>query len=109
MKQSVTRRNFLSGVAAAGATGFVSSSVVADALQKTGAGEDTENRTLTDAEVAKVQWKAKPFSMTEVRLLPSFWKDTMELNRSFLYALPNERLAHNFRVTAGIPSSADPL
>ena len=33
----------------------------------------------------------------------------MELNRSFLHSLPNERLAHNFRVTAGIASDADPL
>jgi hypothetical protein len=47
--------------------------------------------------------------MPQVRLLPSFWKDTMELNRSYLYSLPNERLAHNFRVNAGIPSDADPL
>jgi uncharacterized protein len=111
MKQSVTRRTFLGGVAAVSAAGFVPPRVGAGVspLQTTDTAEDTENRTLTNAEVGKVQWKAKPFSMTEVRLLPSFWKDTMELNRSFLYALPNERLAHNFRVTAGIPSSADPL
>ena len=70
---------------------------------------DTAAQTLTNASVAKVQWKAKPFPMPEVRLLPSFWKDTMELNRSCLYSLPNERLAYNFRVTAGIPSDADPL
>jgi DUF1680 family protein len=56
-----------------------------------------------------VKWKAEPFSMTEVRLLPSYWKEMMELNRSYLYSLPNERLAHNFRVTAGIPSDADPI
>ena len=47
--------------------------------------------------------------MTEVRLLPSFWKDTMELNRSFLYSLPNDRLLYNFRVTAGIATDAEPL
>ena len=111
MKQSVTRRTFLGGVAAVSAAGFAPPRVGAGVspLQTTDTAEDTENRTLTNAEVGKVQWKAKPFSMTEVRLLASFWKDTMELNRSFLYALPNERLAHNFRVTAGIPSSADPL
>lgn len=109
MNQRVTRRTFLGGVAAVSATGLVPSGAKAESTQHAGAAEDTENRTLTDAEVAKVQWKAKPFSMPEVRLLPSFWKDTMELNRSWLYALPNERLAHNFRVTAGIPSSADPL
>jgi uncharacterized protein len=111
MEQSLTRRRFLGGAAALGAAGLLPSSAAALAgpnAEKTVA-EDTENQTLTGAAVAKVQWKAKPFSMPEVRLLPSFWKETMELDRSFLYALPNERLAHNFRVTAGIPSDADPL
>jgi DUF1680 family protein len=98
-------------MAAVSATGLLQASSRADEHTKaTGQiSEDTEVRTLTNAEVAKVHWKAKPFSMTDVRLLPSYWKDTMELNRSFLYSLPNERLAHNFRVTAGIPSDADPL
>jgi hypothetical protein len=114
MSLGVTRRKFLGGAAAAGAAGLLSSNpaVLADVartMAQKGAVEDTANQTLTSAAVAKVQWKAKPFSMTEVRLLPSFWKNTMELNRSFLYALPNERLAHNFRVTAGISSDADPL
>lgn len=111
MKQSLTRRGFIGGAAAAGAAGLLPSKAIGESkpahIQKPG--EDTENRTLVSAEVAKVQWKAKPFSMTEVRLLPGLWKDMSELNRSFLYALPNERLAHNFRVTAGIPSDADPL
>ncbi len=73
------------------------------------AGEDTANQALVNAAVEKAAWKAKPFPMPDVRLLPSFWKDTMELNRSFLYSLPNDRLAYNFRVTAGIPTDADPL
>jgi hypothetical protein len=47
--------------------------------------------------------------MTEVRLLPSFWKDMMELDRSYLYSLPNDRLAYSVRVTAGIRTDADPL
>lgn len=111
MKQSLTRRGFLGGAAAAGAVGLLPSNAIGETkpAHSQKSGEDTENRTLVSAEVAKVQWKAKPFSMTDVRLLPSFWKDMSELNRSFLYALPNERLAHNFRVTAGIPSNADPL
>jgi len=112
MEARVTRRKFLGGAAAMSASGLLPSgaALCSSPQDQMGiGGEDTENRTLTDAAVAKVPWKAKPFSMTEVRLLPSFWKDTMERNRSFLYALPNERLAHNFRVTAGIPSDADPL
>jgi len=47
--------------------------------------------------------------MADVRLLPGLWKDMAELNRSFLYSLPNDRLAHNFRVTAGLHSDAEPL
>jgi DUF1680 family protein len=50
-----------------------------------------------------------PFPMPQVRLLPSRWHDMMERNRSFLASLPNDRLAHNFRVTAGIASTALPL
>ncbi len=109
----LTRRHFLGGVAAAGTSTLLPlkagalSRAMADG--KTGASVDSANASLTRAAVAKVKWKAEPFSMTEVRLLPSFWKDMMELDRSYLYSLPNDRLAHNFRVTAGIPSDADPL
>jgi DUF1680 family protein len=115
MALSLTRRRFLGGAAAASTVALLPSTTSALAnsngkkVAANSAAADTATQTLTGATVAKIQWKAKPFSMTEVRLLPSFWKDTMELNRSFLYSLPNERLAHNFRVTAGIPSDADPL
>src|SRR5579872_5223674 len=113
MDLNFTRRKFLGGAAAAGAAALIPSSAMAGQraahTAATGAAEDTANRLLTGSTVEKVAWKAKPFSMTEVRLLPSFWKDTAELNRSWLYSLPNERLAYNFRVTAGIPTDADPL
>src|ERR1035438_1747917 len=114
MALSLTRRRFLGGAAAAGTAALLPStaSALADSngekVAANSAAVDTATQTLTSATAAKIQWKATPFSMTEVRLLPGFWKDTMELNRSFLYSLPNERLAHNFRVTAGIPSDADP-
>jgi DUF1680 family protein len=111
----MNRRKFLSSAAFAGATALLPAA--ASAADKNArkvpatqaAEEDTATRNLVSASVAKVQWKAQPFPMPDVRLLPSFWKNTMELNRSFLYSLPNERLAHNFRVTAGIASDADPL
>jgi len=112
MDRNLSRRKFLGGAAAAGAAALLPAA--ATASQKSahtiaGAVEDTANRMLTDSSVEKVAWKAKPFSMTEVRLLPSFWKEMSELNRSWLYSLPNERLAYNFRVTAGIATDADPL
>jgi len=103
-----TRRGFLAGAAAAGSAALLERSVVAQQSAKTTT-EDTANETLTSSAVEKVVWKAKPFPMPQVRLLPSFWMDMMELNRSFLYSLPNERLAHNFRVTAGMPSDASPI
>lgn len=114
MGSRLTRRHFLGGAAAAGASTLLPARAAAlskesDAKAGAAATADSAITSLTHAAVAKVKWKAEPLSMTEVRLLPSYWKDTMELDRSFLYSLPNDRLAHNFRVTAGIPSDADPL
>jgi uncharacterized protein len=109
--QDWTRRRFLTGAAVMGGAALLplrTQAAQAQAAQAAG-DVDTANQSLTASSVAKVKWQAKPFPMPQVRLLPSFWKDTMELNRSWLYSLPNERLAHNFRVTAGIPSDADPL
>jgi hypothetical protein len=57
----------------------------------------------------KVAWKAKPFPMTQVRLLPGQLKDMQERDRMYLFMLPNDRLAHSFRLTAGKPSTAQPL
>ncbi len=110
----LTRRHFLGAAAAAGASTLASRNARAlagngDTAQPSAAAADSANALLTRAAVAKVQWKAEPFSMTDVRLLPGSFKDMMELNRSWLYSLPNDRLAHTFRLTAGIPSSADPL
>jgi DUF1680 family protein len=110
MDLKLTRRHFLGGAVAASTTALLPASADAASAKKTAATSgDLAVATLTSAPVAKVQWKAEPFAMTEVRLLPSFWKDMMELDRSYLYSLPNDRLAYNFRVTASIPTDADPL
>jgi len=113
MEERLTRRKFLGGAAVMSAAGLLpaSAQTFGESAQDSAAksAQETESRSPADVAAGSARSKAKPFSMNEVRLLPSFWKDTMERNRSFLYALPNERLAHNFRVTAGIPSDADPL
>jgi DUF1680 family protein len=111
MKSNLSRRHFLGRAAAASTAALLPSSAQAFALEsdKKTATVEVANRNLTSAAVATVKWKAEPFAMTDVRLLPGFWKDMMELNRSWLYSLPNERLAHNFRMTAGIASDAAPL
>jgi DUF1680 family protein len=53
--------------------------------------------------------KLKPFPLTDVRLRPGIFQRYMESNYSFLDSLPTDRLLHMFRMTAGIPSSAEPL
>ena len=53
--------------------------------------------------------KVIPFSSSEVTLLPSWVKHREELNTTYLQSLDPDRLLHNFRVNAGLPSSARPL
>lgn len=57
----------------------------------------------------KVLWKVQPFPMTEVRLRSGPFQDALEANRKFLLMVPNNRLLHSFRLTAGLPSTATPL
>jgi uncharacterized protein len=56
-----------------------------------------------------VEPKLKPFPLSQVRLRPGIFLDELESNQSFIESLPNDRLLHTFRLTAKIPSSADPL
>lgn len=52
---------------------------------------------------------ALPFDLSRVRLLDGPAKDAMLVNRRFLMAQDPDRLLHMFRVTAGLPSTAEPL
>lgn len=54
----------------------------------------------------KIASRVQPFPMKQVRLRPGIFQQQMEYNRAYLHLLPNDRLAHMFRVTAGLPSSA---
>lgn len=51
----------------------------------------------------------KPFHLSEVRLLDGPFKSAMELDGKYILSLDPERLLHTFRLTAGIPSKAEPL
>jgi DUF1680 family protein len=103
-QDSFTRRGFLSGIAAVSGTALLSQS--AHALDS----KEQSNAAIAVRPVAdKVPWKAKAFPLEEVRLSAGPFKEAMETNRGFLYSLPNDRLAYNFRVTAGIPTDATPL
>src|SRR5205814_10716667 len=86
MKSNLSRRHFVGGAAAASTAALLPSSARAMALESEKKSVDVAG----SAAVAKVKWKAEPFRMTDVRLLPGFWKDMTELNRSWLYSLPNE-------------------
>src|SRR6266404_1319681 len=53
--------------------------------------------------------KAHAFPLQDVQLLPGPFKHAMELDQQYLLALDVDRLLHNFRVNAGLPSAAQPL
>jgi uncharacterized protein len=54
--------------------------------------------------------KARPFPMTQVRLLPGIFADHLEWNRAYMSRLSADRLLYNFRQNAGLPvGSAAPL
>ena len=57
----------------------------------------------------KVQFKAQPFPLTQVRLLDGPFKRAMDADRKYLLSLDVDRLLHDFRVNARLPSSAKPL
>jgi DUF1680 family protein len=52
---------------------------------------------------------AKPFRLADVQLTEGPLTALMERNRQYLHALESDRLLHTFRLTAGLPSSAEPL
>jgi DUF1680 family protein len=67
---------------------------------------DTMFTSAKDAPKAPI--KAYPFSLKQVRLLAGPFKDAMDRDLKYLMSLDNDRMLHCFRVTAGLPSSAQP-
>ena len=57
----------------------------------------------------KVPLKCGPFDLQDVRLLDGPFYDAMLRDQKYLLDLDSDRLLHNFRVTAGLPSAAKPL
>lgn len=53
--------------------------------------------------------KVVPFSSKSVTLTPSWVKQREVLNLEYLKSLEPDRLLHNFRLNAGLPSTATPL
>lgn len=105
-KKSVTRRGFLESSALMAAGGMLAPRGLW-ALGQDAAVDVPRSNNHTGYE--KVPWKARPFPMTQVRLRPGPLKDMQERDRVYLYMLPNDRLLHSFRLTAGKTSTAQPL
>jgi len=57
----------------------------------------------------KIALMARPFHLNNVKLLDGPFKDAQERDRKYLHELEPDRLLHNFRVNAGLPSAARPL
>jgi DUF1680 family protein len=57
----------------------------------------------------KIVPKAVPFPLEDVRLLDGPYRDAMIRDQRYLLSLDQDRLLHNFRITAGLPSNAQPL
>ena len=52
--------------------------------------------------------KAQPFALRDVRLLDGPFRETTLRDKKYLLGLDADRLLHTFRVTAGLPSNAEP-
>ena len=57
----------------------------------------------------EVNPKVRPFALDQVLLDAGPMQQARNLNRAYMMRLSNDRLLHNFRVTAGISSSVEPL
>ncbi|MGH9524688.1 MAG: beta-L-arabinofuranosidase domain-containing protein, partial [Terriglobales bacterium] len=101
----VSRRKFVSTVAAAAGGALLPSRSLAGLLQDPTL--DSPQRGHSSAE--HVAWKALPFPLRHVRLLPGVFKTVSDRNLEYLKSLPEDRLMHTFRLTAGMNSAAQPL
>ncbi|HEX4964800.1 MAG TPA: beta-L-arabinofuranosidase domain-containing protein [Thermoanaerobaculia bacterium] len=61
------------------------------------------------ADPAGPRLRVRPLELSRIRLRPGPFLDAAEVNRRFVLGLDPDRLLHTFRITAGLPSSAEPL
>jgi len=57
----------------------------------------------------EIKPKVQAFALRDVTLEAGPLLQAREWNRAYILRLPNDRLLHNFRLTAGLPSNAKPL
>lgn len=63
----------------------------------------------TSCKQSKSKQMLQPFPINAVTLTDSWIKEREALNTAYLHSLDADRLVHNFKVNAGIPSDAKPL
>src|SRR6185437_15528537 len=93
---NVSRRKFMAGAAAIAGAAVLPSSAstvfaqdpVVNSIDSTGKPVNRE----------RVPWSAVPFPMKQVRLLEGTCQRVQEKNRQYLHSLPNDRLAHLFKI-----------
>jgi len=96
MPQRIPRRTFLSMTALSAAAGTRWSRAALAAFdQREG---DQVDRV-----------RVRPFALSAVRLRAGPALEAIEVNRRYLMGLDTDRLLHMFRLTAGLPSNAQPL
>jgi DUF1680 family protein len=104
--RTISRRTFVAAAAAVGASAALRTPSFAFEPQVSAAGASATAKPV-GREV--VGFRATPFSMKNVRLQPGAFSAAAEANRKYLKTIAPDRLLHSFRLTAGLPSSAEPL
>jgi uncharacterized protein len=104
--KTVSRREFVATAAAVAAGGMLCVPALALENQSAGASSAAASKSMNHEIVSPL---ARPFLLKDVKLLPGAFSAAADGNRKYLKSLPPDRLLHTFRLTAGLPSSAEPL
>ena len=104
--KTISRRKFVSTAAVVGAGAFLPTPSFAFENQTAATGTASPSKPVVHEVFAS---PATAFPMKNVRLQPGVFSAAAEANRKYLKTLPTDRLLHTFRLTAGLPSSAEPL
>lgn len=108
MPQGFSRRSFFSAAAVVAGSSLLPGELLAGTRGKSGtrASEKAAAMLVHD----KVPGAVRPFSLADVRLGKNGpFARAMAANRAMLHRIPVDSLLHSFRLTAGMPSSAQPF
>jgi uncharacterized protein len=106
-RNRISRRQFVSGALSTAAVACIPKIEVADILRAAPAAPAPPQQPRMGQN--RIPMLVEPFPLEQVRLLDGPFLEVARTNQQYLSSLPEDRLVHNFRVTAGLPSSAEPL